>query len=122
MAVNALDQVRGGKAATRRLTIWHCGVSTGQEAYSMAMLLAEQGEKWAGWMAQIVGTDVSYQAISRARVGLYTQFEIQRGLPVPRMVRWFDQTEAGRLVTADLRPLIAFTGHNILVDRPPPPP
>src|SRR3546814_13450592 len=85
----------------------------------MARLLAEQGEKWAGWTAQIVGTDVSYQAISRARVGLYTQFEIQRGLPVQRMVRWFDQTEAGWLAKADLRRRIDFTVQNMLVDRPP---
>ncbi|MBB5706518.1 CheR family methyltransferase [Sphingopyxis panaciterrulae] len=119
IAVKALDHVRAANAATRRLTIWHCGVSTGQEAYSMAMLLAEQGEKWAGWTAQIVGTDVSYQAISRARVGLYTQFEIQRGLPVQRMVRWFDQTEAGWLAKADLRRRIDFTVQNMLVDRPP---
>jgi len=119
IAAKALDHVRVANAATRRLTIWHCGVSTGQEAYSMAMLLAEQGEAWAGWTVQIVGTDVSYQAISRARVGLYSQFEIQRGLPVQRMVRWFDQTEAGWLAKADLRRRIDFTVQNMLVDRPP---
>src|SRR3546814_15509795 len=72
IAVRALDHVRETNGLTRRVTIWHCGVSTGQEAYSMAMLLAEQGDKWAGWTVQIVGTDVSYQAISRSeerRVG-----------------------------------------------------
>lgn len=95
IASKALDHIREVNALSRRVTIWHCGVSTGQEAYSMAMLIAEQAERWAGWNVQIVGTDVSYHAISRARVGLYTQFEIQRGLPVQRMVRWFDQTEAG---------------------------
>src|SRR3546814_8300498 len=83
-------------------------VSTGQEAYSMAMLIAEQGAKWAGWQVDIVGTDVSHHAIGRARVGLYTQFEIQRGLPVQRMVRWFDQTEGGWLAKADLRRRIDF--------------
>src|SRR3546814_16985044 len=84
IAVQALDHVRAANAATRRLTIWHCGVSTGQEAYSMSMLLAEQGENWAGVPAQIVVTDVRYKAISRPRVGLYTPFEIPRGLPGPR--------------------------------------
>ncbi len=92
IAKTALEHIRETNAAKRRVTIWHCGVSTGQEAYSMAMLLAEQGEQWAGWQVDVVGTDVSYHAISRARVGLYSQFEIQRGLPVQRMVRWFDQT------------------------------
>ena len=85
----------------------------------MAMLIAEQREKWAGWQVDIVGTDVSYHAISRARVGLYSQFEIQRGLPVQRMVRWFDQTEGGWLAKADLRRRIDFSVQNMLTDRPP---
>ncbi|WP_033072958.1 CheR family methyltransferase [Sphingopyxis sp. MWB1] len=115
----ALDHLRAVKESQRRLTIWHCGVSTGQEAYSMAMLLAEQGEKWAGWQVDIVGTDVSSQAIARARVGLYSQFEIQRGLPIKQMVRWFDQTEGGWLAKADLRRRVHFSVQNMLTDRPP---
>lgn len=116
---SALEYLREANVRHKRLTIWHCGVSTGQEAYSLAMLLAEQGDRWAGWQIDIVGTDVSYHAISRARVGLYSQFEIQRGLPVQRMVRWFDQTEAGWLAKADLRRRIDFTVQNMLTDRPP---
>ena len=119
IAANALEKLRAINADRRRLTIWHCGVSTGQEAYSMAMLIAEQGAKWAGWQIDVVGTDVSHQAIGRARVGLYSQFEIQRGLPVQRMVRWFDQTEGGWLAKADLRRRIDFSVQNMLIDRPP---
>ena len=119
IAATALERVREINKLRRRLTIWHCGVSTGQEAYSMAMLIAEQGAKWAGWQVDIVGTDVSHHAIGRARVGLYTQFEIQRGLPVQRMVRWFDQTERGWLAKADLRRRIDFSVQNMLIDRPP---
>jgi len=119
IAATALDHLRTINAASRRITIWHCGVSTGQEAYSMAMLFAEQEARWAGWTIQIVGTDVSYHAISRARAGIYSQFEIQRGLPVQRMVRWFDQTEAGWLAKADLRRRVDFSVQNMLVDRPP---
>ena len=119
IAKTALEYLHRINLRQRRLTIWHCGVSTGQEAYSMAMLLAEQDSKWAGWQIDIVGTDVSYHAIGRARVGLYSQFEIQRGLPVQRMVRWFDQTEAGWLAKADLRRRIDFSVQNMLTDRPP---
>jgi len=119
IAVNALEKLRVINADRRRLTVWHCGVSTGQEAYSLAMLIAEQGEKWTGWQVDIVGTDVSYHAIGRARIGLYSQFEIQRGLPVQRMVRWFDQTETGWLAKADLRRRIDFSVQNMLTDRPP---
>lgn len=119
IANNALEHLRQINAQRRRITIWHCGVSTGQEAYSLAMLFAEQEAKWAGWQIDLVGTDVSYHAISRARIGLYSQFEIQRGLPVQRMVRWFDQTEAGWLAKADLRRRIDFSVQNMLTDRPP---
>lgn len=119
ISTTALEVLRATNADRRRLTIWHCGVSTGQEAYSLAMLIAEQGDRWAGWHIDIVGTDVSYHAISRARAGLYSQFEIQRGLPVQRMVRWFDQSDAGWLAKADLRRRIDFSVQNMLTDRPP---
>lgn len=115
----ALDRLREVKAQDRKIRIWHCGVSTGQEAYSLAMEFAECADKWRGWTIEIVGTDVSYHAISRARVGLFSQFEIQRGLPVHRMVRWFDQTDAGWLAKADLRRRVEFSVQNMLTDRPP---
>jgi len=119
IAVQALEQLRQINASTRQLTIWHCGVSTGQEAYSLAMQLAEDGARWDGWQVEIVGTDVSHQAIARARTGIYSQFEIQRGLPAQRMVRWFDQSSAGWLVKAELRRRIEFEVQNLLLDRPP---
>ena len=119
IATAALEQVRRTNAATRQLTIWHCGVSTGQEAYSLAMQLAEDGDRWAGWQVEVVGTDVSRRAIARAKTGIYSQFEIQRGLPAQRMVRWFDQTDAGWLAKADLRRRVEFSVQNLLADRPP---
>jgi len=119
ITATALEYLRKVNAERRRITIWHCGVSTGQEAYSMAMLFAEQDAQWAGWQIDIVGTDVSIQAISRARVGLYSQFEIQRGLSVQRMVRWFDQTDGGWLAKAEIRRRVDFSVQNMLTDRPP---
>lgn len=119
IATGALEQLRRANASTRQLTIWHCGVSTGQEAYSLAMQLAEDGDRWAGWQVEIVGTDVSHRAIARAKTGIYSQFEIQRGLPAQRMVRWFDQTDSGWLAKADLRRRVDFSVQNMLVDRPP---
>lgn len=119
IATQALEELRRINAATRQLTIWHCGVSTGQEAYSLAMQLAEDGDRWVGWQIEIVGTDVSRRAIARAKTGMYSQFEIQRGLPVQRMVRWFDQTDTGWLAKADLRRRIEFSVQNLLIDRPP---
>jgi chemotaxis protein methyltransferase CheR len=83
------------------------------------MEFAERPDKWDGWTIEMVGTDVSHQAISRARVGLFSQFEIQRGLPVHRMVRWFDQTDTGWLAKADLRRRMEFSVQNMLTDQPP---
>lgn len=119
IAANALEQLRAVNARTRKIVIWHCGVSTGQEAYSLAMQFAEAGDRWAGWTVEIVGTDVSRRAIGRARAGIFSQFEIQRGLPAQRMVRWFDQTDAGWLAKAELRRRAEFSVQNLLVDRPP---
>jgi chemotaxis protein methyltransferase CheR len=119
MCDNALEHVRIANAATRTLTIWFCGVATGQEAYSLAMMLAEDPARWAGWTIELVATDVSRRAIARARAGTYSQFEIQRGLPVQQMVRWFDQNDAEWTVRADLRARIDFHVQNMLVDRPP---
>jgi chemotaxis protein methyltransferase CheR len=119
IAANALDHVRTANAANRTLTIWFCGVATGQEAYSLAMMLAEDRLRWAGWTIELVGTDVSRRAVARARAGAYTQFEIQRGLPVQQMVRWFDQGDTGWTVKADLRTRVEFHVQNMLVDRPP---
>jgi chemotaxis protein methyltransferase CheR len=83
-----LEALRRG---TRRLSIWCAGCSTGQEAYSIAMHFAENKARWAGWTIDIVGTDVSRSAVEQAKSGIYTQFEVQRGLPVLQMMRWFEE-------------------------------
>jgi len=103
----------------RRLRIWSAGCSTGQEAYSLAMLFAEQRERWAGWKIEILGSDISRSAIERARDGLYSQFEVQRGLPVRQLLAWFDPVpDNGWRVKAPISAVTSFTRHNLL--GPPP--
>lgn len=106
------------RRATKRLTIWSAGCSTGQEVHSLAMLFAEQAERWAGWSIDILGTDVSHKAIRVARGGLYSQFEIQRGLGVAQMLRHFEETPAGWQIHEDVRRITRFQQHNILADPP----
>ncbi|MEE4207322.1 MAG: protein-glutamate O-methyltransferase CheR [Erythrobacter sp.] len=103
---------------TRRLTIWSAGCSTGQEVHSLAMLFAEQRDRWAGWSIDILGTDVSHKAIRAARGGLYSQFEIQRGLGVAQMLRHFEETPAGWQIQEDVRRVTRFQQHNILSEPP----
>lgn len=114
----AFDRLRTAKRASRRLRIWSAGCSTGQEAYSLAMQLRESEARWAGWSITLAATDVSAGAVARARKGRYSQFEIQRGLAVRSMLRWFQQDGEDWVVDARLRRMISFATHNLL-DAPP---
>jgi chemotaxis protein methyltransferase CheR len=102
----------------RRLSIWCAGCSTGQEVYSIAMLLGGEPERWAGWTIDLLGSDVSGAAITRARAGVYSHFEVQRGLPMGEMLRWFDPIDEEWRVRQELRTRVRFVTHNLL-DRPP---
>ena len=105
---------------SKRLRIWSAGCSTGQEAYSLAMLFGENAPQWLGWTIDIVGTDVSSSAIDRARGGLYTQFEVQRGLGINQTIRWFEECPDGWRAVEELRKSVRFQVHNLL-EAPPHP-
>ena len=104
----------------RRLRIWSAGCSNGQEALSLAMLFAERCGANGTSMPEIVATDVSEGAIARARAGRYNQFEIQRGLPIRRMIRWFDAADADWAAKPELLQRVAYRRHNLVADAPPP--
>jgi chemotaxis protein methyltransferase CheR len=106
--------------ASRRLRIWSAGCSTGQEVYSLAMMFAENEAAWRGWTIDILGTDVSGEVVDRARAGIYTQFEVQRGLGIGQTIKWFEESDDGWRVVEGLRRPIRFQVHNIL--EPPPHP
>lgn len=113
----------------RTLRIWCAGCSTGQEALSLAMLIRKTPQRWAGWRVQILGTDISSAAIARAKSGIYSQMEVQRGLGVTDLLRWFepagDDWKASRelLELIDYRvdnllePLMASTGYQLILCR-----
>ena len=115
---DALPRLAAARTRDRRLRIWSAGCATGQEAYSLAMLFDAQRTQWQGWEVEILGTDVSPQAIAQARSGLYSQFEAQRGLPITELIANFDaDNESWRLKSA-LRERVRFAIHN-LFDPPP---
>ncbi|WP_374408857.1 protein-glutamate O-methyltransferase CheR [Pelagerythrobacter sp.] len=95
LAETVLPDLAARRAASRRLSIWSAGCSTGQEALSLAMLFVNRPEQWRGWTIDILGTDVSARAVAAARRACYTQFEIQRGLGVAQMLKHFSETPRG---------------------------
>ncbi|HTG37903.1 protein-glutamate O-methyltransferase CheR [Sphingomonas sp.] len=107
-----LEQALSALAARDRpIRIWSAGCATGQEPLSLAMLFAERGVP-----VEIHATDVSSAAIARARAGRYSQFEVQRGLPIGRLVRWFEPTGDDWCVRADLNERIRYRRHNLAGD------
>lgn len=114
LARKVLPDLAKKRHATKRLSIWSAGCSTGQEAFSLAMLFADQPGQWDGWTIDIVGSDISERAIKSAQNACYTQFEIQRGLSVRQMLTHFNETKDGWVPNFDLRRMVRFRTRNIL--------
>lgn len=114
-----LPQIAARRQKEKRIRVWSAACSTGQEAYSLAMLFADQPQRWAGWRLEILASDISRSAVEQARDGLYSQFEVQRGLPIRQLVAWFDPVlDRGWRVKSELAAPISFIRHNLL--GPPP--
>ncbi|HEY4253620.1 MAG TPA: protein-glutamate O-methyltransferase CheR [Roseomonas sp.] len=109
-----LPTMRSARGPGARLRLWSAACSSGQEAYSIAMILQELGLQGA---ADILGTDISMEMVERARSGTFSQFEVQRGLPVQLLVKHFRQLEGGRWQIAEaLRAAAEFRFWNLLDD------
>jgi chemotaxis protein methyltransferase CheR len=111
-----LPALIAARALRKRIRIWCAAAATGQEPYSLAMILDEAAERLAGWRVEILSTDISNEMIEKARAGLYTQFDVQRGLPVQLLIRHFEQ--AGELwrLKEDIRRMVQFRQLNLLSD------
>ncbi len=111
---SAVEAVRA-QGATARPRVWCAACATGQEPLSLAMLFAEDG----GVMPDILATDVSASAMARARAGSYSQFEIQRGLPIRRMMRWFEADGSNWVANKTLLASVNYRRHNLAIDAAP---
>lgn len=114
-----LPRLLSARPAGAELRIWSAAASSGQEAYSLAMILADLGPQPGGKRIEIVATDIAREQLARAREGLYTQFEIQRGLPMQMLVRHFRKEDAGWRINAKLREMVQFREWNLLADLRP---
>ena len=104
------------RAARKSLRIWSAASSTGQEPYSIAMCVKEMGAALAGWRVEIVATDLSQDVLEKSKAGVYSQFEVQRGLPIQHLVKYFKQSGEIWQLNADLRSMVQFRQLNLLQD------
>lgn len=109
----ALLRARAGR---RSLRIWSAASSTGQEPYSIAMCLKEFGAALAGWRVEILATDLSQGVLEKSRAGIFSQFEVQRGLPIQMLVKHFTQVGELWQLNADIRAMVQHRQLNLMQD------
>jgi chemotaxis protein methyltransferase CheR len=111
-----LPNLLKARAARRSLRIWCAAASTGQEPYSLAMILKEMAVQLAGWRFEIIATDLSNEVLEKARAGLYSQFEVQRGLPIQFLMKYFTQAGETWQIAPEIRAMVQYRPLNLLAD------
>lgn len=107
------------RSAAKTIRIWSAASSSGQEPYSISMCLKGMAAQLAGWRIEIVATDISSEMLSRAREGRYTQFEVQRGLPIATLVKYFKQEGDNWRIDESIRSMVSYRSFNLLDDPRP---
>lgn len=115
-----LPQMIRQNGAARQLRIWSAACASGQEAYSIAMMLREYGVPFDSWQIDIIATDMSHDVIERAQRGTYSQFEVQRGMPARLLVKYFTQNGHDWTLNDDIRHMVTFRQANLLQSPPMP--
>ena len=111
-----LPALTTARARDKRIRIWCTAASTGQEPYSLAMIIRECSALLAGFRTDIIATDLSGEVLTRAKAGIYSQFEVQRGLPIQQLVKYFSQVGDNWQITPDIRAMVQFRPLNLLKD------
>lgn len=111
-----MPQLLAARANTRRIRIWCAAASTGQEPYSLAMALKEMGHALDGFRIEIIATDLSNEVLAKARAGIYSQFEVQRGLPIQMLLKYFSQSGETWQISPEIRSMIQFRPFNLMTD------
>lgn len=111
-----MPEILQARASRKTLRIWCAAGSTGQEPYSLAMCLKEMGAALSGWRVEILATDLSQEVLEKSRAGIYSQFEVQRGLPIQMLVKYFKQTGELWQINADIRAMVQHRQLNLLHD------
>jgi chemotaxis protein methyltransferase CheR len=112
-----LPHLLEARAARKQIRIWSAACSSGQEPYTLAMLLKEEAARLAGWRIEIVATDLSTEILNKAKEGLYSQFEVQRGLPITLLMKYFSQEGEKWRISEEIRRMVTYKPFNLL-DNP----
>ncbi len=113
-----LPELMAARGGTKSLNIWCAATASGQEAYSVAMLLREQMPSLNEWSVRILATDVSESVLQRARQGVYRQIEVNRGLPAAYLVKYFERAGEEWRVKERIREMVAFSQMNLIEPWP----
>jgi len=113
-----LPRIIEKRAAAKQLTIWSAACSTGQEPYTLAMLIQENFPQLADWKITILATDLSPTVLKVARLGHYSQFEVNRGLPASYLIKYFSKKEDRWHISPKLKQNIQFTSMNLIQPWP----
>jgi chemotaxis protein methyltransferase CheR len=111
-----MPEILQARSARKGIRIWCAAGSTGQEPYSLAMCLKEMGAALSGWRVEIVATDLSQEVLEKSKSGIYSQFEVQRGLPIQMLVKYFKQNGEFWQLNADIRAMVQHRQLNLLHD------
>jgi chemotaxis protein methyltransferase CheR len=111
-----MPDVLKARAGRKSVRIWCAAGSTGQEPYSLAMSLKEMGAALAGWRIEIIATDLSKEVLEKSKSGIYSQFEVQRGLPIQLLVKYFKQNGEFWQIGPELRAMVQHRQLNLLHD------
>ena len=111
-----MPELLAARAASRHIRIWCAAASTGQEPYSLAMCLKEMGDRITGWHIDILATDLSLDVLDKAKSGIYSQFEVQRGLPIALLIKYFSQIGDTWRIAPDIRAMVRYRPLNLLRD------
>jgi chemotaxis protein methyltransferase CheR len=108
-----LPELLRARAADRKLLIWSGACSSGQEPYSVGMLMREHFPVLASWDVRVLATDISTEMLARSRTGRYSQLEVSRGLPAALLTKYFEKVDAEWQIRSELRRMIEFREHNL---------
>ncbi|MFN0165194.1 MAG: CheR family methyltransferase [Bryobacteraceae bacterium] len=113
-----LPELIAARASERKLTFWSAACSTGQEPYTIALMLREYFPELANWQITILGTDISTEVIAKAKEGIYSQFEANRGLPAKLMVKYFKQIGTTWQLDSSIRDMVEYRPFNLAAAWP----